>query len=840
MRKVALRNLAAHKVRLALTLLAVVLGTAFVAGSFVFTDTLQHTFDGIFADQAKGVDVRVQPKQMQSLGVPLDMVDRIAATDGVRAVAPAEQGPIVVLRDGKPVQTGGAPSFGMSYLPPEQSIAAPKKFVAGTPPAATGEVAVNNGGADHARLHVGDHVKVLIPSHGTVEVTVTGLYDLASDSGGYIGMLFPAEQAKQLFTDGQHVAYVDIAAKPGVPPDTLRDRIAKDLPNASNFKVLDGDQVRADLKAQIGQALKFVNYFLLAFGAIALVVGTFIIYNTFSMIVAQRLREMALLRAIGASRSQVGNSVIAEATVIGLLGSALGLIGGIGLAFGLSALLDAFSLGLPTGALQVLPRTFVVAILVGLVVTVASAYVPARRAAKTPPVEAMRAEFASTGDTLRWRTVGGAVLGVAGAVLVALGAQHTGKSAAIVVGIGSFALILSALMVSPWVSRPVVAVLGVLVRPFGAIGNMSRNNAIRNPRRTAATAFALTLGVMLVTAIGMLGASAKASVGSVVDQGVKADYILAGPQGGALVVLPLGTAQAVKTVPGVAEAVSMRGVAAKVGDDTIGGISPDGPMDHVIDFSLSSGVSRLGADDIMVSETQAGKYNWHAGQRVGLTNVDGKQFTFTVAGVYKDTPLLGPLVVPDAVYQQMMGLALRADIIVLVKAAPGTDAAALRPKLEDAVKAFGVVQVDDREQFKGQQGKQINTILAILYGLLALAVVIAILGIVNTLALSVVERRREIGMLRAVGMQRKQVRRTIYLESMLIAVFGAAVGVALGLTLGFGFLSTLSDLGLGTIVVPWSQVIAMLIGSGVVGVLAALWPGVRAARTPPLAAIADL
>ncbi|MCX4092113.1 ABC transporter permease [Nocardia sp. alder85J] len=833
MRKVTLRNLAAHKLRLVLTLLSVVLGTAFIAGSFVFTDTLQSTFDGIFGDQAKGVDVRVEPKERQSLGIPLDVVSKLAATGGVRAVAPAVQGPTVLLKDGHAVQTGGAPTFGQSYLPPGQAVSPPQKFVTGAPPA-DGQVAINVGGANRAGLTVGDKAKVLVPSHGIVDVTVSGIYELPSDTGGYIGLLFEDAQARQLFTDGQHVAFVDLAAAPGVSADALRDRIAKTLPDD---KVLDGAQVRADLKEQIAQALKFVNYFLLAFGAIALLVGTFIIYNTFSMIVAQRLRELALLRAIGASSGQVGGSVVAEASVIGLLGSLIGLACGVGLAFGLSALLNAFNLGLPTGTMQVRPRTVLVTLGVGLLVTVVSAYAPARRAARIPPVEAMREEFASVGDSLRTRTIAGAVLAVAGVALVIPASRGTGGNAAIVVGIGALALILAVLLASPALSRPVIGVIGVLVRPFGAIGRMARNNAVRNPRRTAATAFALTLGLMLVTAIGMLGSSAKASVGELVDKGVKADYILAGPQ---LIGVPPGAAQASKSVAGVANIVSFRGVVMKAGDEQIAGISPDGAMNQVLNYDVRRGTGTLGDTDILVSETEAGKRNWHAGDSVVLTSVDNKKFTLNVSGIYKDTQLLGPLVVAPALYNQVMPVAFRTDVVVLITATPGADLGALRTGLEKATAPYVVVQVENRDEFKGAQGKQVNTMLAILYGLLALAVVIAILGIVNTLALSVVERRREIGMLRAVGALRPQVRRAIYLESMLIAVFGAVAGVALGLGLGVGFLRTLRDLGLATIAVPWSQVVLMLVGAGVVGVLAALWPAVRAARTPPLAAIADL
>ncbi len=835
MRKVSLRNLAAHKVRLALTLLSVILGTAFVAGSFVFTDTLQRTFDGIFADIAKGVDVRVSAEDQQSSGVPLSDVGKIAAIDGVRAVAPSVNGQVVLLNKlNKAVQTGGAPSIGASYLPPDKSIESAKEFIAGAPPAKAGDVALNDGAAEKADLAPGDQTKVLVPSHGLVDVTVTGIYSTPGNTGGYIGVLFDDAQARQLFTDGSHAAYFDVAGN-GVSQNELRDRVQTVFPD---LKVQNGDEVRDEMKSTIEQALSFVNYFLLAFGAIALLVGTFIIYNTFSMIVAQRLRELALLRAIGASRAQVGRSVVFEALIVGLLGSAMGLAAGVGLAYGLRTLLNAFDLGLPTGTLQVAPRTIVVALLVGVVVTVLSAYAPARRAAKIPPVEAMREEFASTGDSLRLRTIVGAVLGAVGVALVVLGAQSTGGTAASIVGVGALALLISVMLAAPALSRPVVAALGwVVSRPFGSVGHLARNNAVRNPRRTAATAFALTLGLMLVSAIGMFGSSAKASVDTLVDKGVKADYVLTGPQ---MIGVPIPAGEAAKSVAGVQDAVAVHPVIVKIGGDDVVGSAVDGEFDRVFSYPLTEGSPTISGNNLLVSETEAAEKNWKLGDTVTLTSFDAKQVPTVVTGIYEDNQILGKWLVSEQVYQQVTPPNLKTNLVVLVKAAPGADVAGMRAALEKATDPFVIVQVQDREQFKGTQGQQIDTLLAVLYGLLALAIVIAILGIINTLALSVVERRREIGMLRAVGMARAQVRRTIYLESVLIAVYGAIVGVLLGLGLGAGFIRTLRDQGLGEIAVPWGQVVAMLIGSAVVGVLAALWPAVRAARTKPLEAIADL
>ncbi|MGW0022249.1 ABC transporter permease [Rhodococcus sp. NPDC003382] len=834
--KVALRNIAAHKVRLLLTVLSVVLGTAFVTGSFVFTDTLQRTFDSIFADVAKGVDVRVGTEQSGASGVPVQDIDVIAAVPGVKAVVPAYSGGVIVLdSEGAAIQTGGAPAEGSAYLPPDRVLGDPETFVAGGPPVAAGQIALNASAATRGDLAVGDATKVLTSSRGIVPVTVSGIYDIETDTGGYVGALFTEQQARDLFTDGRHVQYVDVASDGSVSPDELRDEVAAALPD---LKVQTGAEVTEDVKSDVEQALSFLNYFLLAFGAIALLVGTFIIYNTFSMIVAQRLRELALLRAIGASRQQVGRSVTLEALVVGVVGSALGIAGGVALAYGLRAALNAADIGLPSGPLQLAPRTVIIALLVGVVVTVVSAYAPARRATKVPPVAAMREESTATVESLRVRTIVGAVAAVAGVVGVVIGAQGTGGGAAATVGVGALGLILAVLLAAPALSKPIVGALGaVFARPFGAIGRLARTNAARNPRRTAATAFALTLGLMLVSVIAVFGASAKSSVNTLVDTGVKSEFMLMGPQ---MMGVPAGAETAAAGVPGITEAVGVYGVQAKVGDDDEFGAAMSGPVDTVLSLDITAGTEQIAGDEMLVSAETADKHGLQVGSTVPMTNRDGDTVETTVAGIYEDNQVVGLWVLSPEMLDRFVPAASRAPMVVLLNTADGSDPETIRTGLEDATKQFVVVQVLDREQFKGQQAAQIDTLLAVLYGLLALAVVIAILGIVNTLALSVVERRREIGMLRAVGMQRAQVRRTIYLESLLIAVFGAVIGLVLGLVFGWGFVRTLADQGLGEITVPWIQVLAMLIGSGVVGVLAALWPGARAAKTPPLEAIADV
>lgn len=366
MRKVSLRNLAAHKVRLALTVLSVVLGTAFVTGSFVFTDTLQRTFSSLFADTAQGADVRVSAEDPRSSGVPVETADFLTALPNVDRVVPYVSGQIVVLDEsGSAVQTGGAPTIGEVYIPEDRRLGEDTVFVAGTAPGVPGDVVINEGGAERAGLSVGDSTQVLVPSKGTVDVTVTGIYDTPAESGGYIGLQFVESQANELFSDGEHVEYYDVAGSGNADPASLRDEIATALPD---LQVQTADEVRDEAQAELESALSFLNYFLLAFGGIALLVGTFIIYNTFAMIVAQRVRELALLRAVGASRGQVSRSVVLEALVVGIIGSVLGFVGGVGLAYGLRSALNAFDLGLPSGPLALELRTVAVAFTVGILV----------------------------------------------------------------------------------------------------------------------------------------------------------------------------------------------------------------------------------------------------------------------------------------------------------------------------------------------------------------------------------------------------------------------------------------------------------------------------------------
>jgi putative ABC transport system permease protein len=836
MTTISVRNLRAHKVRLLLTVISVVLGTAFVAGSFIFTDTLKGSFDKIFLSATQGIDAQVTPRHEYDAGVPVALAQKIRELPGVRAVQPEISAPAVLVNSaGKRVEPGGAPSQAGTWTDAADSLTAPPTFLSGHAPVGPNEVVVNSGAAKKGAIHTGDHVRVVLPNAQVQQVTVSGIYRVKTDTGGYIGVLFSEQRALQLLTDGSHFSALDVAAKPGVSQHSVTAQIAGLLPSTLQAKT--GDQVRADDTKGVSDALSFVNYILFAFGAIGLLVGTFIIYNTFSMLIAQRLRELALLRAIGASRRQIRRSVVLEAGIVGLIGSVLGLAGGVGLAYGLHALLDALDLGLPSGGLVVGVRTIVVALVVGTAVTVLSAYAPARRAATIPPVAAMREEFASpSAASLRRRTVIGATVGALGVLVTVAGAlSSSAGSGAALVGLGLVAACAGAMLLSPVLARWIIGPLGRLIgRPAGAVGRLARTNAVRNPRRTAATAFALTLGLVLVSGIAVLGSSMKASVNSLFDTNVKADYILTTS---VAVQVPAGALAAAAQVPGVGSLTQLHDLSAVIDGKHESGTGVDGPLGAVFAIDLKHGRADVGGNHLMVSTTFAKDHHLAVGSRLTLSRPGGASVAETVAGVYADNQLLGPYLASGEVYRTLTPRNEWAGIVGLIKAAPGTNLAQLRTGLEQATSSYYVVKVQDRAQFKGSLAAQVNGLLGLLYGLLVLAIVIAILGIVNTLALSVVERRREIGMLRAVGMQRKQVRRTLYLESALIAVFGAVLGLGLGLVYGSLFTHALRDQGLKVLSVPVGQSVGFLVLAAVVGVLAALWPGIRAARTRPLAAI---
>ncbi|QRY64810.1 ABC transporter permease [Gordonia sp. PDNC005] len=848
MRKVSTRSLASHKLRLVLTVFSVVLGTSFVAAAVIFTSTVSNAFNAIFDNVAQGVSVEVTAAEPDAPGVPVELVQKLRDSKnelGIDRLVENFGGPVTVAdSSGKAIQTGGAPSVASAFIPQGEGIGDPMTLVDGRAPASENEITINRDAADKAGLHVGSTTKVVLGTgvSDPIDVTIVGLTDLPTSTGGYVGIQFDQQTAEDYFSDGDYIGVVDMTAVPGVSDIQLRDRVHTALGDAKSvdelYKVRTGDQVRADQKEEISQFLTIFRYILLAFAGIGLLVGTFIIYNTFSMIVAQRNRELALLRAIGASRKDVSRSVLTEALLVGVLGGAIGL--GLGAAIAAGMLAFTKSQGLPSNGIEVGLSAIASAVFVGIIVTMLSAWIPARRASRIPPVEAMRESTVEPGaGSLRRRTLTGAVLGVLAVAALVVGGLGEGSGPALIVAVGAVLAIVAVVLAAPALSQPFVGALGgVFQKSFGTVGRLARTNAVRNPRRSAATAFALTLGLMLVVVIGTLGSSFKGTINSAVDKGVKADFIITGTNGGQM---PLGLADAVRKAPDAQTVVSQAIAIAKLDGKNLWMTAPlGGKLSDVAVVTPVEGVVDVPADGMAVDQPTAREQGWKIGEEVKLTSLTGTEVTVPIVGIYEPTDIAGPRLIGQNVYDKLVpSEAMRVAQPVWVKGRAGVDADVLRSQLEDVTAPYLIAQIQDREQFKSSISSQIDQMMITLYALLGLSLVIAVLGIINTLALSVVERKREIGMLRAIGMARPQVRRSIYLESTYIAVFGALLGAVLGLAIGVPLVRTLAYWGLEGVVIPWSLIGGTLVGAAVVGVIAALWPAVTAARTRPLEAIVE-
>lgn len=832
MRKVSLRGLAAHKVRFSLTVLSVVLGTAFIAASFVFTQMLGKSFDDIVELSTDGVAVQVQPTEELSAGVPLALVDTVRAVDGVRAVEPSTSGAVTLIgADGKAVGSGGAPSIGFAWVTGDDAVSDSGRLTDGRAPEGPDEIVVNASAAEKAGLAVGDSTRVIPQSGSPLDVEVVGIHDSdVAGLGGFIGIGFSPDVAVDLFTDGANASDLLVAADEGVDEQVLTQRVQAVLPDGTTAR--PGSELREESATEFQTALSFINGILFAFGFIALLVGSFLIANTFSMVVAQRSREMALLRAVGASRGQVTRSVALEALLVGLFGSALGLFAGFGLSKLLSTILSAVGSGIPVSGQTLSLSTVLITMGCGTLITLLAAVVPARRAGAIAPVEAMRGVFASPSRNHTLRLVLSALALTLGVFATWVGVATADQ---IWIGAGFLGVGATVVLMSPLLAPAVFSVIApVLARPFGSIGRMARGNAARNPRRTAATGLALAIGLALVTVVAIVGASAKASLTQIASSGMRWDFVVGGPQGQPV---PEGVLDALGTVPDVETIVAVRAAPAVVGGEAAFGFGMSGDVGAAVDLDLVEGEPTVSDSTILVNQETAGENGWDVGDDVVLAVPGVAEVPLRVAGIY-DSEYFTGWIVSAATADALVPAPQRAVFQVFVVGSDGVDQAQLQDDLREAVAPYVTTTVDDLEAFTAALTSQVDILLGILYGLLALAVVISILGIVNTLGLSVVERRREIGMLRAVGMLRSQVRKVIYVESVLISVYGAVLGLVVGLVFGYLFARSLVPDGLDITVVPWGQVALFLVVAAVVGVLSALWPGHRAARTRPLEAIA--
>ncbi|MFC6883178.1 MULTISPECIES: ABC transporter permease [Actinomadura] len=844
--RVTLKGLLAHKLRLALTALAIVLGVGFVAGTYVLTDTIDATFSRLFTQVSKGLDVEVRSKEKfggnqgdQRRPMPAALRDRIARVPGVRAAEGGVSGYAqMVGRDGKAVTTGGAPTLGISIATtPELRQAVTLR--SGAYPSGPGQVVVDKRTASKEGFKPGDRIRVLFQGPPR-EFTVSGVVGFgdADNLAGATLAGFDLATAQDVLARKGVFDGIDVVAADGVGPETLRDRVSAAV--GPSYEALTGEQYAEENAKAIGQFTGIINTALLAFAFIALFVGSFIIVNTFSIILAQRSRELALLRCMGASRRQLMASVLAEAGLVGLVASVAGLGAGILIALGLQSAFDALGLGLPSTLVQIRTRTVVVALLVGVVVTLLASVMPALRATRVPPVAAVQDAALPVAAGTGWRRVAaGTVLAAGGVALLLLGLFGDAGNALATVAAGAVVVFLGVAVLSPLVARPLSRVLGwPFARWAGEPGRLARRNAMRIPRRTASTAAALMIGLALVSMVTIMAASLKASFTGTLERTVAAEYILSGPAAGQTGFSP-EVVRRIAREPGIEAAAGVRSGTFKLDgrDRTLQGVDPVA-YDRAIRTETTSGsLADLARGGVAIREDVAKERGLKVGDTLPMAFPVGGSDPRPVRAIYEDNEFNGSYLLPLADFQRHYADQL--DLFAFVKAEPGTPPAASRAAIDRVVAGFPGVQVRDQAEFKREQAQQIDQILVLFYVLLALAVVIAFIGIINTLALSVLERVREIGLLRAVGMTRGQLRAMIRWEAVIISVLGAVLGLAVGVFFGWTVVGSLDDEGITEFVLPVGTLLAMVAAAGAVGVVSAILPGRRAARLDVLRAIAS-
>ena len=847
MLRVALKGLLSRKLRTALTGFAVVIGVAFVAGTFVFTDTIDASFKDLFERASKGTDVSVQSRLAveEDFATPPPMeastLERVQGVDGVEEAAASVSADATLLdRDGEPITSQGPPTLLLSS-PPERFD--PFTYTEGGPPDSADEVVIDKATADEFGWHEGDTVTVAA-REPQKQYTVSGIARLG-DSDNLAGsrmVLMTLEEAQRVLREPGY-SDISVAASSGTSPEELKARIAQEL--GSGYAVRTGEEQAEKSAQDLSDALGFIRTALLVFAGVAVLVGGFLIFNTFSVTVAQRSREFALLRTLGASRPQILGSVLAETLAIGVLASIVGIAFGLVLAPGLRALMAASGIDLGDTSLQLQTRTIVASLLVGVIATVVSGFVPARRATRVQPVEAMR-EAVTPGvrHVGRIRIAVAALVEAAGVALILfglLGDPGTATATATVLGFGTLLMIFGLAVLAPTLVRPLSNLIGrPLQRPLGLAGRLARENATRQPQRTAVTASALMIGVALVVLVAIFAAGLRATIDQGIDDQVRAAGIVTHEDG--FSPLPDGVTDRLAEVDGVSAVSAIRFETGRLEGQSsntgVTGIDTDTVRD-VLTLKWEDGsddvLSGLGSDGAAVNNEFATEHDLAVGDSLTFTTPRGNQVTYEVRGIYDAAAgVVGGVVVSNASLESDWD----ADDIAfaLVAGEPGASPDAIRDGEESALAQFPTAKPQTIDDFKEEQNNQVNGLVGLIYGLLSLSVIVALLGIVNTLALSVFERTRELGMLRAVGMSRRQVRRMVRGESIITAFIGAILGTVLGIAFAALLSRPLADEGF-VFEIPFGTLIAVAVLALIAGVIAAIPPARRAAKVDVLRAV---
>ena len=837
--RVTIKGLLAHKLRLALTGLAIVLGVTFIAGTFVLTDTLHNTFDSLFGNVYQNIDFQVRGVAQFGSGgtatrnpVPESLVATVQRVPGVEAAEGSVTGYAqYIAPDGKAISTGGAPTLGLSFDPNAQISAL--RLVQGKDPTTPQQVVMDLGTAQKYGFKVGQSVRILLQGP-TRTFTIVGLarFGTADNLAGATLAAFDTSTAQALMGEVGQFDTINVVAQPGADKTTVQRDIARALPRG--VEVVTGQTVVNEATNAIGQALGFLNTALLVFAFIALFVGGFTILNTFSITVGQRTRELALLRIVGASRRQVFRSVLGEAAIVGLVSSLIGLGLGVLAAIGLEKLLSGFGVTLPSGPLVFEARTVIVCLVVGVGVTLVAAISPARRAVRIAPVAAVSAQQTEEEVPLRRRFTRGGIIFVVGVALLAWGLT---APAIALVGLGAVLIFVGVAMLAPAVARPMASVIGrPLARLLGTSGRLGRENSMRSPRRTAQTSSALMVGLALVSAIAVFGASLSRSATASVDNAISADLIVSTTNNAGNGNFSESVPQVASSVPGVTASTTVYGDQFEFRSSLESLLAIDTKeMSQTVILSTTSGsgAPALAAGDLLVDTTTANSDHLTVGESVPVKFALTGPQTMRIGGIYQPNALVGHFLVGDAFFVRHFQNPLPGAVLLKTDGSTGVQQAVAR-----ALAPYPNVKVQSRAQFEASESAQVNQLLGLVYALLALAVIIALIGIVNTLMLSVFERTHEIGLLRAVGMKRRQVRAMIRSESVILAVFGAIIGIIIGTGLGIALVSALHSQGITNTVVPTSSLVVFLILAALLGLLAASWPARRAARLDVLAAIA--
>ena len=836
--RVTIKGLLAHKLRLALTALAIVLGVTFIAGTFVLTDTLHNTFDNLFGNIYQHVDFQVRGVAQFGSGgtatrnpVPASLLAKVQGVPGVQAANGSVTGYAqFIAPDGKAITTGGAPTLGVEFDPnPEISAL---HIASGRPPTTRNDVAMDLGTAQKYGFKVGDKVRILLQGP-TRTFTISGLtrFGTANNLAGATLAAFDVATAQAILGEVGKFDNINIVSAPGANKAVVQHDIAQVLPHG--VEVVTGQTVVNEATSAISQALGFFNTALLVFGFIALFVGGFTILNTFSITVGQRTRELALLRIVGASRRQVFRSVLGEAFIVGLVSSLIGLGLGVLAAVGLEKLLSGFGVTLPTGSLVFETRTVIVCLVVGIGVTMVSAISPARRAVRIAPVAAVSERQTEAEIPLRRRFIRGGIITLIGVALLAVGLT---QPAIQLVGLGAVLIFVGVAMLAPAVARPMASVIGrPLARLLGTSGRLGRENSMRSPRRTAQTSAALMVGLALVSAIAVFGASLSRSATSSVNNAISADLIVSTTSKNGSGEFSTTVPKVASTVPGVTSVSTVYSGQFEFRHslENLLGIGTKN-LSQTIILNMTAGTSRtLAAGALLIDTTTANDDHLSVGDIVPVRFALTGPSTMRIGGIYQPNALAGKYLAGDGFFLAHFQNPLPAAVLIKTDGSTG-----VQQGVEKALAPYPNVQVQSRAQFEASQTAQVNQLLGLVYALLGLAVIIALIGIVNTLMLSVFERTHEIGLLRAVGMKRRQIRAMIRSESVILAVFGAVIGIIVGTGLGIALVSALRSQGITSTVVPVSNLVIFLILAALLGLLAASWPARRAAKLDVLAAIA--